>query len=612
MELNYKQLGLKCGIEIHQQLDGHKLFCECLTELREDTPHYTVKRNLRAVAGETGQIDAAAREEMGKEKDHYYEGYADNGCLVELDEMPPMPINKEALETTIQVCKILNSRIVEGVQVMRKTVVDGSNTAGFQRTALIGTAGYIDLKETKLGIPTIILEEDACRNIKEENGKAYWRLDRLGIPLIEIGTTPGIRTPEEAREAAEKLGLMLRSTGKAKRGLGTIRQDVNVSIKEGNRVEIKGAQDLKSIPLLVENEALRQHNLAEISKELRKRKAKEQNPPIIDVTDLLKNSGSKIIKKTVETGNKVLGIKLTGFKGLIGKEVQPNRRLGTEFSDRAKTIAGVGGLFHCDELPNYGITDLEVAALNKRFECDSEDGFIIVADKKKTAEKALGAVIIRANQAIHGVPCEVRKANNDCTTSYERQMPGAARMYPETDIPLIRITPEQVDMIEIPEMIEDKIPRYESMGLGKDLAVMTAKSPKAWMFEAFVTICKKIKPAYIAEIIMSADKNIKRQYGIDINPKREDYDVLFKALENEEISKESVEAILKENKPVAEVIAKYKTMSDTELEREIKKIIDENSGLQFNALIGEVMKKLRGKAPGQKINEMLKRMSGQN
>ena len=203
---------------------------------------------------------------------------------------------------------------------------------------------------------------------------------------------------------------------------------------------------------------------------------------------------------------------------------------------------------------------------------------------------------------------EVRKANNDCTTSYERQMPGAARMYPETDIPLIRITQEQVDLIEIPEMIEDKIPRYEKMGLGKDLAVITAKSPKAGLFETFVSAYKKIKPAYIAEIIMSADKNIKRQYGIDINPKQTDYDVLFKALENEEISKESVEAILKENRPVAEVISKYKTMSDTELEQEIREIIDENKGLQFNALIGEVMKKLRGKAPGQKINEMLKKM----
>ena len=611
MELNYKQLGFKCGIEIHAQLEGHKLFCNCPTELREDEPHYVIKRNLRAVAGESGKVDIAAAEEMAKAKDFYYQGYYDTNCLIELDENPPNLMNTDALKVTLQVCKMLNSRIVEGVQVMRKTVVDGSNTAGFQRTALIGTDGYLDLKKTKLGIPTIILEEDACRNITEEKDRVIWSLDRLGIPLIEIGTTPDIKNPDEAKEAAEKLGMLIRSTGKAKRGLGTIRQDLNVSIKEGTRVEIKGAQDLKSIPKLIENEVIRQINLVSISKELQKRRVKElRELKISDVTNLVAHCDSKIIKQSIKAKNKILGIKLTGFKGLIGKEVQINRRLGTEFSDRAKVIAGVGGIFHSDELPAYGITLREVEILLQDLQCDANDAFVLVADKRKRAEKALSAVVERANQSILGVPKEVRKANKDNTSSYERPMPGAARMYPETDIPTLRITSEEIEAIEIPELIEDKIPKYEKLGLGSDLAKLVAKSVKAPLFDNFVAQYPKVKAAFIAEIIMTMDKMIKRQFNISINPTEEDYNILFGALSGEKIPKENVMDILKENKPVKEIIGKYSMMSDTELEKEMQKIVSEKKDLPFNALIGVVMKKLRGKASGKKISEILKKIIG--
>ncbi|MEM4263703.1 MAG: Glu-tRNA(Gln) amidotransferase subunit GatE [Candidatus Woesearchaeota archaeon] len=604
-----ERLGFKCGIEIHQQLEGNKLFCKCPTIIREDEPHFKVKRKLRAVVGETGKIDIAAAEETAKGKYYVYEGYHDTTCLVELDESPPNPINKEALATALQVSKILEGKFVDGAQVMRKTVVDGSNTSGFQRTCLIARNGVLKTSEGNIGVPTIILEEDACRPIKDEKDRVVFRLDRLGIPLMEIGTTPDIKTPEHAREVAEKLGMLLRSTGKAKRGIGTIRQDINVSIKEGNRVEIKGAQDLKAIPKLIEQEIIRQTNLVEIKKELLKRKAKKQEPEIKDVSETLKHSGSKLVTKNLQAGNFILGIKLSGFKGLTGKEIQPGRRLGTELSDRAKTTAGVGGIIHLDELPGYGITEREVEILKKELLCGPEDGFVLVADEKQRAIRALKAVIDRANQAIEGVPCEVRKANPDNTTSYERQMPGAARMYPETDIPPIKITKEMIDAIELPEMIEDKAKRYEKLGLSKDLAELTAKSPKAQLFDALIEKYKKIKPAYIAEIVMTADKTINRQFKIEINPTEEDFELLFDELSSEKISKENVLDILKENKPVSQVIAKYHLMPDEQLEQELKKIVDEHKGMPFNALIGEAMKKLRGKAAGQKISEMLKRLA---
>ncbi len=610
MSLNYEQLGLKCGIEIHQQLEGKKLFCTCPTIVRDDAAHFTVLRQLRAAAGEAGQVDIAALQEMQKQKTFVYNGYQDTTCLVELDESPPETLNPDAFTTALQVAKLLNGTVVDAIKVMRKTVVDGSNTAGFQRTALIARNGRIESSQGTIGIPTIILEEDSCRILGESQNDVQFALDRLGIPLMEIGTTPDIKSPEHCKEVAEKIGLLLRSTGKAKRGLGTIRQDVNVSIKGGNRVEIKGAQDLKSLPKLVENEALRQKNLLDIKDELHKRGVKELTAEVKDVTNALKNSGSKIITKTVEANGVILGSRLQGFARLLGKEVQPNRRLGTEFSDRAKVIAGVGGIIHSDEdFAKYGIEAREVEFVKHELGCLDDDAFVLVADKKDRAQRALHAVIDRANNALDGVPCEVRKANPDDTTSYLRPMPGAARMYPETDVPLVSITPQMLDAIRLPELIEDKAKRYEQLGLGKDLADLTARSEQAGVFDGFVKQFNDLKPAYIAEVLLTAAKTIKRQWNIEITPTVDDFRELFVALSIGHVSKEAVLDILKENKPVASVLPKYHTISDTELRAALKKIVQENKGMQFNSLIGIAMKQLRGKASGEKIAQFLKALA---
>ncbi|MBI4146390.1 Glu-tRNA(Gln) amidotransferase subunit GatE [Candidatus Woesearchaeota archaeon] len=598
-----KKVNVTCGLEIHQQLDTNKLFCECPSQVREEAPDYTIKRKLRAVVGETGEVDIAAAQQSMKGKTYHYECYDKNTCLVDLDEEPPRNLRKEALEIAIKVGKLLDSQFVDEVQVMRKTVVDGSNTTGFQRTGLVAING----KLAGITIPTIIIEEDSARLIKDEQDKTTFRLDRIGIPLLEISTGPDIHDPEQAMEIAEKLGLILRSVN-VKRGLGTIRQDVNVSIDGGTRVEIKGTQELKQLPTLVKLEAQRQERLLEIKEELKKRDVKDVNGHIIDATSLLSKSQSKIIQKALANGV-VLGTKIRGFAGILGKELQPNKRLGTELSERAKTHAGVSGIFHSDELPNYGITQEETNQLKKHFDCATEDAFIIVAAGKEQAEKAIHAAIQRAKDALIGVPKEVRKANEDGTTTYLRAMPGAARMYPETDVLPVRLTKKLIDSVELPELIENKIKRYEKLGLGKDLAELCAKSDKTELFDGAVPNFKKLKPAYIAELLLTSDKTIKRQYNIDISPSDEDYALLLGALDAEQISKESVLEILKENKPVKEVLHKYRSLSDAELEREVKKIIEANKGKPFNALIGIVMSQLRGKASGQKIAEMLKRLT---
>jgi len=259
--LDYEELGLKCGIEIHQQLEGKKLFCNCPTEIRKGEPDFKVVRRLRASAGEEGKVDQAALYEQEKQKYFIYHGYNDITCDVELDEEPPHPVNQEALRTALLVAKMLNCMIVDEVQVMRKTVVDGSNTSGFQRTMLIGMNGFIEINQRRIGIDTVCLEEEACQIIKRTKEYDIYNLSRLGIPLIEIATSAEIRTPEEARDVAAKIGMILRSTGKCKRGIGSIRQDVNLSIRGGARVEIKGFQEYKSIPKIMNYEIKRQLRL---------------------------------------------------------------------------------------------------------------------------------------------------------------------------------------------------------------------------------------------------------------------------------------------------------------------------------------------------------------
>jgi Glu-tRNA(Gln) amidotransferase subunit E-like FAD-binding protein len=260
-ELDYAELGFKCGIEIHQQLEGKKLFCSCPTEIRKEKPDFEAVRRLRASAGEQGKIDKAALHEQKKNKYFLYYGYNDITCEVELDEEPPHPINQDAMKAALQISKMLNCTIIDKIQVMRKTVIDGSNTSGFQRTMLVGMNGWLEVDGKKIGIESVCLEEEACQIIERKKDHDIYNLSRLGIPLIEIATAADIKTPVEAREAAAKIGMILRSTDACKRGIGSIRQDVNLSIKGGARVEIKGFQELKSIPKVIEFEIERQLKL---------------------------------------------------------------------------------------------------------------------------------------------------------------------------------------------------------------------------------------------------------------------------------------------------------------------------------------------------------------
>ncbi len=603
--MSLKDLGLKCGIEIHQQLEGEKLFCSCATQLRDDPAHYTVQRKIRAVAGESGEIDIAAQQEQRRDKTFLYEGYHDTTCLVEVDEEPPHEINAEALYTALQFSKLVNADISPIIQVMRKTVADGSNTSGFQRTSLVARNGRITTTEGDVRIDGINLEEDACKIVSEKDAQKIYRLDRLGIPLIEIGTAADIISPEQCQEAAKKLGLLLRSLPGVKRGLGTIRQDVNVSIRGGTRVEIKGAQDLRQLPLFVELEARRQMELLKIKDEL---KGLKLNPlSINDLTTTVAKSASKIVEKTIQNKGRVLGIKLNGFAGFLGRELKPNYRLGTEFSGRAKIIAGVGGIFHSDELPAYGITAEEVALIKKELKCSAQDAFVLVVDQESKAHRALAAVYHRAQEVFLGVPGEVRKANVDGTTSFMRPLPGAARMYPETDVPLL--FPNLKNII-LPETLEEKIRHYqETLGLSKDLAEFVAKSDKMSLFEELVKQYPHTKAAFIAETLISTPLEIKRKYALDTDTLTDDdFRMVFRYLSENKIHKDIMLDVLIDVCKRTFDIQKYASLGTEEIHRILKEIVQQNKGAPFSALMGQAMKRLAGKASGQFISEHLKKM----
>ncbi len=613
--MDYESLGLKSGIEIHQQLDTkHKLFCGCPTTIRDDKADIVIKRKLRAAAGETGELDVAAAYEQLRGKYFVYNAYNGTVCDVELDEEPIHGLNGEALDVVLQAALLLKAKPVDRIQVMRKTVVDGSNTSGFQRTALVARNGGISLDGLHVTIATLCVEEESAKIVERTAAADTYNLSRLGIPLVEIATGPDMKTPEEVKEAAEYLGMVLRSTGKVKRGLGTIRQDVNVSIKDGARVEIKGVQELRLLPKLVEYEALRQKGLVEVAAELKKMNASVGKA--VDVTKVLENCASEVILSATVKDGAVLAAKLAGFKGLVGKhflpEGHPVVRLGKELSGYARAYAGVGGVVHSDELPKYGITPEYIEKINNKLGCGSNDAFIIVAAGKGTAENGMAAALDRARQAVKGVPSEVRKANEDGTTTFLRPMPGSARMYPETDVPLIN-PQQQLRKIVLPRLLIEKVADYQKLGLSPDLARSIVRGDYAELFEELAAKFSNLSPPYIADTLMSFAKEITL-LGVSAEAAAAVSDdtlkQVFAAVNSGKLAKESVVAALADAAKSGRLeLGKYAIMSEAELEKELKAIIAANRNLPFNALIGKAMERLRGKAPGQKIVEKLKSMA---
>ncbi|MFX1474317.1 MAG: Glu-tRNA(Gln) amidotransferase subunit GatE [Promethearchaeota archaeon] len=623
-KIDYEKVGLLVGLEIHQQLDTKsKLFCNCPTLTREDDPHFVFLRQLRPTQSELGEIDPAALFEFQKGRVHIYETYDDTICLVEQDEEPPHPLDSEAVDIALELALLLGSQPVDEIQVMRKLVIDGSNTTGFQRTLVIAFGGTLEVEGKTIPIQTICLEEDAARKIGEENNQIRWRLDRLGIPLIEIATGPAMKNPEEVETVALRLGQILRVTGKVKRGLGTIRQDVNVSIRGGAIIEIKGVQKLNLISNVVEYEVQRQLTLLAIRDELRQRgiKTSKIKSKSHNVTALFKGCKSKVIKGALKRKEGIFALVLPGFANLVGRELQPGRRLGTEFADYARFWGDVKGLFHTDELPKYGITAEEVEKLRTRLKVSQEDAVILVAAKEEQAKEALKAVANRAKEALKGVPVETRGPLQDGTTKFARPRPGAARMYPETDVAPVTITEKRLKAIRkrLPELPEQKLQKFrEVFGLSDELAHVMIRSLRIDLFEEIAI--KHTEVAVTAAATLESTWRSLDRDGVEVEKIPEEQILrLFDRLAEGKFAKEAIPDIItwlarNSTKTIDDAIQALNLGGITreQLVEIVEKIVKENQGLiterrerALGPLMGLVMKQVRGRVDGKLVSELL-------
>jgi glutamyl-tRNA(Gln) amidotransferase subunit E len=609
-DYDYADLGLVAGLEIHQQLDtATKLFCSCPTARREpEESDRRFTRYLHPTRSELGEIDDAALEESKVEREFEYLAF-DTTCLVEEDDEPPARLDEEALETTLEIAALLDMDIVDSVQVMRKIVVDGSNTTGFQRSSLVATDGEIETSEGPVSITDMLLEEESAQRVEETETGVRYGLDRLGIPLVEIGTGPDIRSPEQAREAAERIGMLLRSTGKVKRGLGTIRQDVNVSIADGARIELKGVQSLDDIDDIVRLEAHRQVRLLELRDELAERDAAVGEPQ--DVTETFADTDSGVISGA----SAVMAVPLYGFDGIVGAEIQPDRRLGTELSDHAKRH-GAGGIFHTDELPAYGVTEAEVDALRNAVGADESDAVAIVAADREVAEQSIEAVAERAETALEGVPEETRDANEDGTSRYLRPLPGAARMYPETDVPPVEPDPAA---IETPELLTEKVERYQDeYGLDAGLAEQVAYGRRMPVFETAVD--RGVDPTTAATTLESTVTEIRRHDAPVENLTDDHLLGVLDLVESGDLAKEGIGEVLtvlaeQPDLSAAEGVeeAGLSGIDEDEVREAVAEVVERNAdqveaeGMgAFSALMGEAMGALRGKADGEVVSDVLR------
>jgi glutamyl-tRNA(Gln) amidotransferase subunit E len=544
-----------------------------------------------------------------------------------MDEEPPHNLNSEAVDVALTVALMVNAKPSDEVHVMRKTVIDGSNTTGFQRTSVIALNGEIKVEGKTVPIQLIALEEDAARKTGEEKGGKIirYRIDRLGIPLIEVTTAPVIYSPQEAQKTAYAIGRILRATGKVRRGLGTIRQDLNVSVPSGALIEIKGVQELELLATVVEYEVQRQLNLIKIKEELHNRGLNEGvlTEEFVDVSEVFKNTNSKVVKRALEEKKVVLAVKLPLFAGLVKTELMPGIRLGTEMADRARFWGKVGGIFHTDELPAYGITIQEVDSLKQVMEAGEKDAVVLVADSGENATDALKAVIERAKEALRGVPEETRTANPDGTTRYMRPRPGAARMYPETDVPPIQINEEHLAHLKtrLPELPEQKMHRLtKTLGLNEKLAKQIVDSEYSALFEVLVKETKT-SPTVVAAVLTETFKSLKREGVETERVSDEQIREMFRLIEDGQTVKEAVPDIVtwltkNEGSSVKEALQSLGLgmLSEHELEKLVDELIEENRSVveksgksAFGVLMGLTMKKVRGRAEPDAVSAIVKR-----
>jgi glutamyl-tRNA(Gln) amidotransferase subunit E len=492
--IDYAEVGLICGLEVHQQLlTEKKLFCRCPAGKYTKEHDGTVLRHMRPTLSELGEYDGTALMEKKTRKNIIYLLHQSNVCTYEMDDTPPFLMNPNALDVAIEQCLMLGCDIVDEVHIARKQYLDGSIPTGFQRTAIVGVNGKLPFRGRELSIIQVSVEEDSCREVSDRGHLIVWRTDRLGTPLIETVTGPDLRTPEEVAEAILLVGRVCRSTGHVRVGMGASRQDVNVSVRGGRRVEIKGVPRAGWAPALVHGEAVRQVNLLELRDELHRRGFDAPGKIAFedfDVTDIFAASPLEYLRREgfehfVNSDGRrrgfemlpgpfcVRAIKLPGLAGTLSWPGQPDLTFAHELAGRVRVIACLDQqpiILHSEKWPDYASAKQELDRLRKRCGCKPGDAFVVVWGIQDDTICAAEEIRLRYQDATDGVPNETRQPFSDGLTHFERILPGPDRMYPDTDSPPQKVTRERTEALQAalpaPPWIREQ--RYGEVGVPRE------------------------------------------------------------------------------------------------------------------------------------------------
>lgn len=635
---DYADIGFMCGLEVHQQLlTDRKLFCRCPAGRYSSEFDAEILRHMRPTLSELGEYDGTALMEKKTKKNIYYRIRSETVCTYEFDDTPPFFPDEKAIDIALELCMLTNLNLVNEIHIARKQYLDGSIPTGFQRTAILGVDGWLPYKDRKVGMRQLSIEEDSCREVSDIGHDRVYLTDRLGMPLIEVVTEPHMYTPTEVAEVCQLIRMVCRSTGKVRTGYGATREDVNVSVRGGTRVEIKGVPQITRIPLLVYNEAMRQCALLHIREMLKERGVTPDTFKwsSYDATRILTRTPYQPIREAVEQGHRVKAVVLRGFSGLLNHPTQEHTIFAKEFSDRVRVVSCL------TSLPNIAHSDTASEQLSvrdwkdlrKRTKAGEKDALILVWGGEADTEMACSEIALRAKEATEGVPNDTRQAMKDGTNGFERVLPGAERMYPDTDLPPLEIIESRVERIRgrLPEVVWERQARYREMGLPADVIDPLCFPHRAGIFDRLVGELE-IDPILASVVLVQRFKAFRRE-GLPVGTLTEDEILsVFKALAEGRLAREGVVAVFaaalsskesseadEDTSPIAralEVLSGH-TVTDAALAERVAHAVEyadsskfETPRKKYRVLMGGLMKELTGKAEGRQVAKVLAEAMG--
>jgi glutamyl-tRNA(Gln) amidotransferase subunit E len=575
---------------------------------------------MRPTLSELGEYDGTALMEFKTKKEIIYRINRETVCTYEMDDTPPFMMDEPALDIALGVAMLTSLNLVDELHIARKQYLDGSIPTGFQRTTIVGVNGWVPYRDRRISIVQLGLEEDACREVSDVGHRRVYLTDRLGMPLIETVTGPDMRTPQEVAEVAQILRRLARSTGNVRTGMGAAREDVNVSVRGGTRVEIKGVPRIPRIPLLTYYEAMRQWNLLRLREELCGRGITPETftSGSEDVTRLLLKTSYQPIRDALDAGAVAGAVVLRGFRDLLNWQTQTNTRFSREISDRVRVVAcltKLPNIIHSDSLSET-LSSARWEAVCKAVRASADDTVVVVWGPAEDVKTGLQEIAIRAREAAIGVPSETRQALRDGTNGFERILPGPDRMYPDTDLPPKQVTEERLERIRrgLPVPVWTREAWYRELALPADVIEPLAVSRLAGLFEILVREWK-IEPTTAAVALVQFRKRLKKK-GLDPDVLTEEtLRRIFALFRDRKISRDGVLALMEKaarGEPLPGA-GEVRPATDEEVYAQVeasngalRNMTIYNPEKKSHVLMGLVMTALRGRVEGAAIAERVR------